>query len=237
MYSSKGLLPRYYMPGPRPAETVQPSEGHKGVKIGTLLGEDFLNDLPVGIQVVLQNCGNGSNTVMLSYILGQQRQVAEEGVSPQHSEGADRHSHPYHTRFFALHRYGLVKGQKVVARNVSILHLIVPREQVDVVGSEYPGIWVNRSSLFALFTSTFSSFLTWSHLAMTACGGQRSVIGMVVSQSAFNSIEDEMDVNEVTMLHVNKVAKLMMAIGLGPAVTQWCDWCADFWEQHSSHLQ
>ncbi|KIM77325.1 hypothetical protein PILCRDRAFT_91206 [Piloderma croceum F 1598] len=54
-------------------------------------------------------------------ILGQQRQVAKEGVSPQHSEGADRHSHPYHTRFFALHGYGLVKGQKVVASNLLVL--------------------------------------------------------------------------------------------------------------------
>jgi hypothetical protein len=53
--------------------------------------------------------------------------------------------------------------------------------------------------------------------AMAACGGVRSVVGTVVSPSAFTGLEDDMDVDEVLSPNVDEVARPM---SLGPAAVR-----------------
>jgi hypothetical protein len=53
--------------------------------------------------------------------------------------------------------------------------------------------------------------------AMAACGGVRSVVGTVVPPSAFTSIEDDMDVDEVVSPNLHQVANPM---SLGPAAVR-----------------
>jgi len=54
--------------------------------------------------------------------------------------------------------------------------------------------------------------------AMTACGGVRSVVGTVVSPSAFTCLEDDMDVDEVVSPNVDEVARPM---SLGHKLYHW----------------